>query len=394
MTMPSYPPALLEEWMREFYFRAEIDIGSSGVEDFGFAELRALLGIGVEDLDRLVFHDSETLGGQGIREALAHRWTADDPARVMVTHGSSEANFLVMTALLQRGDEVLTLSPCYQQLHTVAEVIGCRVRQWSLRGEHQFHVDIQELRAQLQPRTRMVVVNLPHNPTGVSVTLEEQRALIEAVADTGAYLVWDGAFADITYDLPRLPDPTRFYDRAISLGTLSKSYGLPGLRVGWCLAHPDVLAKLVRVRDYVTLHLSPLVEFVARRVIEEADLMLAQRLALASRNRQLVAAWAGGHGDRVHWTPPMGGVCGFPWLPEISDTEAFCRRLAEEHRVLLVPGECFGRPGHVRLGFGRDTEVLRTGLSRLSDALHTYRPSQAAAPGQRPRTTQSAAPRA
>ncbi|HYH78361.1 MAG TPA: capreomycidine synthase [Longimicrobium sp.] len=369
--MLTLPPALLENWMRDYYFRAEVDIGSSGVEDFGFAELRALLGIGCEALDEIVFRDSETLGGAELREALAARWTGGAVERVMVTHGSSEANFLLMTALLRAGDEVVVLDPGYQQLHAIAEALGCRLRRWPLRFERGFEPDLDDLRALLTPRTRMVVVNFPHNPTGASLTPGGQRELIEAVASTGAYLLWDGAFADLAYDRP-LPDPVLLYDRACSLGTLSKAYGLPGLRVGWCLAAPEVLGKMVRVRDYLTLHLSPMVELVARRVIEEADRIVGMRMELARRNRAIVAAWMDEHAEWVRWAPPPGGVCAFPRLLGIPDTEAFCRTLAEAHGVLLVPGECFGAPGHVRLGFGRDTAVVRDGLDRLSAGLRAH----------------------
>ncbi|HEX8691001.1 MAG TPA: capreomycidine synthase [Longimicrobium sp.] len=369
--MLTLPPALLENWMRDYYFRAEVDIGSSGVEDFGFAELRALLGIECDELDRIVFRDSETLGGSELREALARRWTGGGVERVMVTHGSSEANFLLMTALLRAGDEVVVLDPGYQQLHAIAEALGCRLRRWPLRFEHGFAPDLDDLRAQLTPQTRMVVVNFPHNPTGASLTPEGQRELIDAAASVGAYLLWDGAFAELAYDRP-LPDPVLLYDRACSLGTLSKAYGLPGLRVGWCLATPEVLRKMVRVRDYLTLHLSPLVETVARRVIEEADRIVGMRMELARRNRAMVAAWMDEHAEWVRWAPPAGGVCAFPRFPAIPDTESFCRALAEEHGLLLVPGECFGAPGHVRLGFGRGTEVVRDGLDRLSAGLRGH----------------------
>jgi capreomycidine synthase len=371
--MRPLPPARLEEWMREYYFQAEIDIGSSGVEDLSFAELREMLGITADDLDGVVFRDSETLGGAELRAAIARRWTAGAEQSVMATHGSSEAIFLAMTALLAPGDEVLALAPCYQQLIGVAESIGCAVRHWPMKADRGFEADLDALRRSLSPKTRMLVVNFPHNPTGRSLTREDARALVGAAAARGTYLVWDGAFGDITYDAPPLPSPLDAYDRALVLGTLSKCYGLPGLRVGWCLASPDVLARMACVRDYVTLHLSPLVELIATRVIDGADRILARWLPLARRNRQVVTAWMQEHRDYASWAPPDGGVCAFPRLEGITDTEPFCRALAESHRVLLVPGTCFGHPGHVRLGFGRRTELLSEGLSRLSDGLRGYR---------------------
>src|SRR5262249_43758034 len=160
--------------------------------------------------------------------------------------------------------------PIYPQLRAVAEAIGCRVRAWPLRAERGWRPDLEELERLVTPRTRMVIVNFPHNPTGATLTPAEQDALVAACARVGAYLVWDAAFGEVTYGAPPLPDPGSKYERAVSMGTLSKAYGLPGLRVGWCLAAPEVLEKMVRLRDYLTLHLSPLVELLAARALDRS----------------------------------------------------------------------------------------------------------------------------
>jgi capreomycidine synthase len=355
--------------MRRYYFSVEVDIGSSGVQDFSLAELRSLLGIGVEDLDNIVFHDSETLGGPGLRQAIADRWGGGDATRVMATHGGTEANYLVMNGLLEPGDEVVVLDPCYQQLYAIAETLGCRLKKWPLRFERGFAPQLEDARKVIGERTRMVVVNFPHNPTGASITVEEQRELVECVAEVGAYLVWDVAFAELTYDRPPLPDANLLYERAISMGTLSKAYGLPGLRVGWCLAPPEVLERMIRVRDYMTLHLSPLVEFLARKAIENSDVLTGMRVRQAKTNMEIVRRWAEEHQDMIEWVPPQGGVSTFPRLTGVPDVDVFCHRLGEEQRVLLVPGSCFGAPQHVRLGFGGGTAALEEGLRRFSTML-------------------------
>lgn len=367
--LPDLEPALLERWMRHYYFAVDADIGSSGVENFSFRELRQRLGITHEELDRIVFHDSQTLGGEGISQALADRWTGGDTSRVMVTHGSTEANFLTMTSLLRPGDEVVVLDPFYQQLYAIAAGIGCSLKRWPLRWEQAFHPDLDELQELLSPATRMVVVNFPHNPTGATLTSAEQQALIRAVENVGAYLVWDGAFTDLTYDTPPLSEPTRLYPRAISMGTLSKAYGLPGLRVGWCLAPPEVLEGFAHLRDYTLLHLSPLVELLAQRAIEQAEELISLRLAAARKNLQLVNDWLAEHGDDLEWVPPAGGVCGFVRFRRPIDVDAFCHRLAQEHRVLLVPGSCFHQPRFARLGFGCPEAELRQGLDAVSALL-------------------------
>lgn len=366
-------PAHLEYWLRDYYFTAEIDISCSGVENFSFGELRQFFNITPNDLDRIVLRDSRTLGAPELRTAIGNRWGNGKAERVMATNGSSEAIYLIMHSLLEPGDEVVVLDPSYQQLFAIAESIGCNLKRWRLRFEDSFRPDLSEARRLIGPKTRMVVVNFPHNPTGASLTAAEQDELIELTASAGAYLVWDGAFAEITYDGPTLPDPGERYDRSITLGTLSKAYGLPGLRVGWCLAAPDVLEHLVRLRDYTTLALSPLVELVATRAIENGDLLLKPRLAQARHNLDLLVSWASRHSEYVSLVRPKGGVSVFMRVHGVADIEDFCRQLADEYSVLLVPGTSFGQPDFVRLGFGCSTSELTTALSRLSEHFHTYK---------------------
>jgi capreomycidine synthase len=365
-------PAHLEHWMRDYYFSTEVDIGSSGVENFSFGELRRLFNITPDDLDRIVLRDSMTLGSPDLRTAIGNRWANGKAERVMATNGSSEANYLVMHSLLEPGDEVVVLDPSYQQLYSIAETIGCKLKHWRLRSENSFRPDLNEARNLIGSDTRMIVVNFPHNPTGASLRPAEQDELIELAAGAGVYLVWDAAFAELTYDSPVLTDPGERYDRSITFGTLSKAYGLPGLRVGWCLAAPEVLERLVRLRDYTTLALSPLVEHVATRAIENGDLLLQPRLAQARHNLELLLSWANRHSEFVSVSRPQGGVCVFMRLHNVDDVENFCRQLAREYSVLLVPGTSFGDLNHVRLGFGCSTTELTEALSRLSEHFHNY----------------------
>jgi aspartate/methionine/tyrosine aminotransferase len=159
------------------------------------------------------------------------------------------------------------------------------------------------------------------------------------------------------------------YDRAVSIGTLSKGYGLPGLRVGWCLAAPDVLRATLELRDRMTLHLSPLVELLASRVALHADRLLEPRLHQARGNLAVLRRWAQEHAGLVDLPGPAGGVTTFPRLVGIPDTTELCHRLARERRTLLVPGSCFGDPPRVRLGFGGPADSLARGLDTLAAAL-------------------------
>ena len=364
-----YEPSVLEEWMRSYYFAASTDIGSSGVEDLSFAELRQITGVTIGDLDSLVLRDSPSFGMDPLRSAIADRWSHGDPSWVIATHGASEAIYLVMSALLEPGDELISLDPAYHSHTSIGREIGCRIVPWKLRAESNFKPDFAELRELVTERTKVIAVNFPHNPTGTTITRAEQLELVEIASSVGAHLVWDAAFSELTYDEAPLPDPTRLYDKAISIGTFSKSFGLPGLRFGWCIADPEVLDRMIHLRDRMTLHLSPLVEFLALRAVEHIDAIVEQRFSQASKNLATLLDWAELHRDKVELTRPGGGVTVFPAILSVPDVYEFCTRLVEERGVLLVPGHAFGHTNRVRLGFGGPAAVLERGLSVLGDEL-------------------------
>lgn len=363
--------ARLEEWMHAYYHKADYDIGSSGVRDLTVAELRELCEFELSELDPMILRDSEGYGGAGVRAALADRWAGGDVARMMVTHGSSEAIYLVMHQALEPGDEVIVVDPAYQQLYGIAAARGCQVTRWPLRARGGFAADLALLRKLARSGPRMIVVNFPHNPTGVSITLAEQKELVAIAAEAEAWLVWDHAFGELTYTADPLPLPAEWYDRCIAFGTFSKSYGLPGLRVGWCLAPPDLLARMVLLRDYSTLYVSPIVEFFAEQAVRHADRIVALQREHARSNLRLLSEWARGLPELVRFTRPDGGVATFVEFPGQPDVVRSCRRLAEQHRVLLVPGACFGDAyrDYVRLGFGGTAAELTTGLSLLERVL-------------------------
>lgn len=367
------PPAPLEDWLRDYYFAAEIDISASGVHSWSMAELRARAGIDQADLDRLVFDDGYSLGTPAVRAAVAHHLGGGVSAdQVMTTSGSGEAVSLVLMALLQPGDEVVVVDPGYHLLVGFVAGLGCTVRTWHLDLDAGWRPSLDRLAELVSERTRAVIVNFPHNPTGVSVGEPDLHRLLDLAGSVGAHVLWDAAFANLTYDVDPLPDIAGIYERGVSFGTFSKEFGLPGLRFGWCAAPPELLTACVRIRDYTTLHVSPLVELLALGVLENADAFIAPRLALARDNRDLVQDWADAHPDLVSLVRPTGGVSAFPRLASVPRTDAFCEELYQKSGVLVIPGSCFGAPGHVRLGFGGPAAPLVEGLERFTRALQGW----------------------
>ncbi|MFD4638103.1 capreomycidine synthase [Lentzea sp. NPDC058436] len=360
-----FEPAPLEDWMRLYYFAVDDDIGSSGVEDYSLADLRALLGIGADELDAVVFRDSTSFGGEEVRTAIARQWGTGDPDKVMVTHGGSEAIYLVLSTLLEPTDSVVVTEPTYHTHTSIARTMGCDLRVWPLRPENGFRPDLDDLRAVIDG-AKAVVVNFPHNPTGASLTPEQRDEFVEICREAGAYLVWDQAFREMVVEGEPLVDPVHDYDKAVSIGTLSKGYGLPGLRVGWAIGPEDVLRGTLDLRDRMTLHLSPLVELLATRVAQNADLLVGPRMDNARRNLALLRKWAAEHPDLIDLPEPMGGASTFPQLLGHADTTDFCHELARQHRTLLVPGTCFGDPTRVRLGYGGPAASFARGLETLA----------------------------
>ncbi|MFF4183582.1 capreomycidine synthase [Streptomyces sp. NPDC001691] len=369
-------PPVLEEWYRRHLSPDVVDISSSGVHPYTFAEIRDLCGIRTEDLDAVVMDDSVSQGGAGIRQAIADRYAAGDADRVLVTHGSSEAIALTLGTLLRPGDRVVVQEGIYHSLGHYPQAAGCEVTVLPAGAVRDGEIDPEVLAALVTEGTAAVIVNFPHNPSGTSLSPNGLKALLTRVAEAEALLVWDAATAEIAHRWEVLPDPGTLYPDTVSYGTYSKTFGLPGLRVGWAIAPPELLHATFPLRDRTTLFLSPLVELIAERAMRNADRLIGPRAEEAGRNLGHLTEWMAEHEDLVRWTPPEGGVCALPVLRELERpgaapgaVEQLCRELLARHRTLLVPGTAFGAPHGVRLGFGGGEAAFRAGLAELSGFL-------------------------
>jgi capreomycidine synthase len=362
------PQAELEHWMRDYYFDCQYDLGSSGVYSYGLGEIFDTLGLPTDVLKEIVFDDSLTRGSVGLRQALANRYGNGDHNNVMVANGSNEVLYHLLTTLLEPEDEVVVLDTIYHALDAVPIAKGCDIKLWKMSADDGFSVDLDQLREIVSTKTKLIAVNFPHNPTGVTITQAQQDELIEIARAADAYLVWDAAFDELTLT-ERLKNPFLSYDKAISVGTLSKCYGMPGLRVGWCFASEEVILKSVQLRDYTTLYVSPLIEFIAQRVIENADLFIQPRIREALENNRYLHDWIDDHQEYVEGTVYKGGATCLLRLKQVDDVAEFCKMLAQRESIMVVPGQCFGHKQHVRLGFGDRKEHFVKGLGILSQYL-------------------------
>jgi aspartate/methionine/tyrosine aminotransferase len=250
----------LERWMSAWEVKVDYDIAESGIYPMTVNEVVDLLPAGERDqtLARLLdlrLGYTEARGTQQLRETIAGTYASVSPDEVLVTTGAIEANYLLFNSLLDAGDRVVAVFPAYQQLYAVAKAIGCEVALWKLREEDGFRYDVDELERLVTPGTKLIVVNTPHNPTGAMLSAADLERIYRLADSVGAYVLADEAYRWL--DLPggeALAPPMRdLGTTAISVGTFSKPFGLPGLRIGWIAATEEIIRSCWQTRDYISL---------------------------------------------------------------------------------------------------------------------------------------------
>ena len=247
-------------------------------------------------------------------------------------------------------------APGYQSLYEVARANGCDVSLWMAREDDGWSLDLDWLRDNLRPNTRAVVVNSPHNPTGTLMDAATQRALADLLAERGILLFSDEVYRGLEHDpADRLPAACDLMEGAASLGVMSKTYGLAGLRIGW-LATRDraLIERLVAFKDYTTICNSAPSEFLSTLALRHREKIVARNLGIIRRNLDALDAFFAAHAAVFDWERPHAGSIAFPRLRIDTSAEAFCIDLVERQGVMLLPSTCFFYGDrHFRIGYGR-----------------------------------------
>jgi aspartate/methionine/tyrosine aminotransferase len=293
-----------------------------------------------------------------LREAIARK-AGVTPDRVVMADGTSMANMLAMAALIAPGDEVLIEHPVYEPLVAAARFLGAEVRHFARRGPD-FALDPAAVKAALTGRTTLIVLTNLHNPTG---NLADPDAL-RAIGALGVRVLVDEVYLDAA---PGQRTAALFGDAFVCTGSLTKVYGLSGLRCGWILADPDLTERLWRLNELFSVAQSHPAERLSLMALERLGDVVGDTPALLARNRALANAFFAGRGD-LEVAPMVHNVTCFPRLRQ-GDGDALNARLRADHDAAIVPGRFFGLPDHFRLGIGMATDVLETGLERLGQAL-------------------------
>jgi aspartate/methionine/tyrosine aminotransferase len=362
-------PFALERYYERWEFRAELMLSSSDCESQTIAELLALEPDAHERLLALRLGYTEVPGSLELREALAARYRLLAPEDVLALAAAEEGIFLAYHALLAPGDHVVVESPCYGSAVELARSAGADVSLWQRRHEDGWGYDLDELERQLRPETRLVYVNSPHNPTGSQMPREALARLVELLAERSIVLFSDEVYMGLEHDpADRLPAACDLYPRAISLNSVSKAYGLPGLRIGW-LACRDraLLERITELKLYTTICSSAPSELLVALAVRHGDELVTRSRRLVLANLPLLDDLLERRSEQFDWVRPTAGPIGFPRVAGDRDVQAWCEEIAEHAGVLLLPGSVYGQPRHVRVGFGRAN--LAQAIERLDGYL-------------------------
>jgi aspartate/methionine/tyrosine aminotransferase len=290
-----------------------------------------------------------------LRAAVAAGSARCDASDVVVLAAAEEGIFVAMHALLRPGDHAVIETPCYASALSLARSTGADVSVWERRFADGWAHDLDALAETIRPETRLMYINSPHNPTGTQMTPETFAGVVALAREHNVVLFSDEVYRGLEHDpAARLPVAADAYERAISLGAPSKALGLPGLRLGWLVTRdPSLQRAIVDLKLYTTICSSAPSELLTALALRNHDHLLERNRAIVGQNLPLVEAMLARHWDRLSWVPPTAGPIGFPRVHGETETQAWCEELAESESVLLLPGNVYGHPGHVRIGFGR-----------------------------------------
>ena len=360
----------LERYFARWEFAVEHLLCASDVQAMSMADLLDLADDQTRSMwDRLTLGYTESPGHPLLRREIASLYDRLEADDVLVFAGAEEAIFCLANVMLGPGDQSVVTWPAYQSLYEVARATGADVSLHELREESGWAIDIAALRRQITPATKLIVINAPHNPTGMLPDRATFDAVVAIADEAGAHLLVDEVYRFLEFDEgDRLPTGADASERGISLGVMSKSFAMAGLRIGWLATHDrDLLARCASFKDYTTICSAAPSEVLALIGLRARDAVLARSREIVGANLDRLDAFFDEWADRFSWARPRGGSVGFPRLTVPGVTiDDWAADLIESEGVLLLPASQFGYGGnHFRLGFGRtDLPRALAGLER------------------------------
>jgi aspartate/methionine/tyrosine aminotransferase len=360
-----FPTFEMERMQSAWEHRIKYDLSESGVEAMTLEEAVR----DTRELMRTRIGYAEGVGRDGTRTLVSSFHSGSTAENVVITTGTSEANYLAITTLVSPGDEVVVVMPNYMQLPGLATALGARVREVWLREERGWTIDLDALAASVNAKTKLICVCTPNNPTGQALSRADIARIVEIADRHGAWILADEVYRGAELSSEESASFSGRGPRVMVTGGLSKVYGLPGLRVGWLVAPPERARAALELKDYTTIAPATLSDLLAEIALERRDELLKRARFLITDRWPALENWAVSHSRELHWTPPQAGaICFFSYKFPI-ESMAFVDRLIRGYSTMVVPGVHFRAERHLRIGFGMAPRLLDAGLAAIDRLL-------------------------
>lgn len=360
----------LEEWLNKWEKEAVYDLAQSSIEALTLEELIGLDGTTVTDFFQSLSKTSLDYGwSEGtatFKKEVASLYQSLSSENIIQTNGATGANLLALYGLIELGDHVVSMLPTYQQLYDLPKSLGATVDFVPLTEEEEWRFDSVKLVDVIQPNTKMICLNSANNPTGTLLDRQTLEEIIEIAEKVDAYILMDEVYAPLAGgDFVSIVD---LYDKGITTNSLSKTYSVPGIRIGWVAANQEIIERLRKYHTYLVLSGGVLSDALAVHALRNKEKILARNKKIVSENLAIVEKWLADE-PNVQLVLPNHVSTSFIRLNITEDDEQFCIDLLRETGVLLVPGSAYGVPQHARLGYCCKKETLEKGLALLSEYL-------------------------
>ncbi|MFX1573907.1 MAG: aminotransferase class I/II-fold pyridoxal phosphate-dependent enzyme [Promethearchaeota archaeon] len=358
----------LEEYFAKYEFKVKYLLCSSDCESFSVNELLTLEDNSIEELKQKRLGYSESLGDPILRNEISNLYTNILPDDVIIFSGAEEAIFIFMNVQLDKGDHIIVQYPAYQSLFEVASAIGCEVTKWMMTDENFWELDISFLEETIKKNTKAIIINCPHNPTGYLMSQKKMDAILDIAKKNNIHVFSDEVYRLLEYDKSdRLSNASDCYSKAISLGVMSKAFGLAGLRIGWIATKDKLLYnKLASFKNYTTICNSALSEFFAILALRNKKFILQRNLKIIEKNLKILEYFFNKFKNLFKWIKPKASSIAFPRILTDESIDDFCLELLRKKSILLMPSSKYDYGDkHFRIGFGRMN--MDQGLLKLEE---------------------------
>ncbi|MGI9333278.1 MAG: aminotransferase class I/II-fold pyridoxal phosphate-dependent enzyme [Gammaproteobacteria bacterium] len=370
--MSKFQPFVMERMMSKWENVVDYNLSESGVHPMLLDELLAMNGQSAASLGDVLVNYPQANGSIELRDTISSLYDGANRDNVLVTVGAAEANFDTIHTLLAPGEEAVIMTPNYMQIWGVCKNLGVNVRDFHLLEERDWAPDLDELEALVNPKTRLIAVCNPNNPTGRIMSEAEMDAIVAQAGRAGAWLLADEVYVGAERGgAPETPSFYGRYDKVIAIGSMSKAYGLPGLRIGWAVGPADIVDDMWARHEYTTISTTMLSNHLANIALSPRvrPQVLARTRRFIDNGYPVLEQWMSDHGNMFKLYPSHASAIAFARYNMDINSTGLMERLRDEKSVLVVPGDHFGLDGCVRISFGLEHDYLTSALDRFHDLL-------------------------